>query len=135
MSLQSTKSKHIVEGEPFVVTYKIINNGDATATKIDIGDRYDPNRFELDFKPEHSHQGSDPVFVFAMSFSFELKENVNADGTVIFSVDELAPESSTQYNVTVAPKLHGMYESTRAKVRYNTGMHIDDVEDDVRCVL
>ena len=48
------------------------------------------------------------------------------------SIDELAPDSDTTYNVTVAPKLFGMYDSTRARVRYNTGMHIDDVEDDVR---
>jgi hypothetical protein len=124
--IQATKSAHIVEGEPFIVTYKIINNGDATATKIDVADRYDPNRLCCPVLPDY--------FLFLCVYSFELKENVNAEGTVMFSVDELPPDSTTTYNVTVAPKLHGMYESTRARVRYNTGMHIDDVEDDVRFV-
>lgn len=65
-------------------------------------------------------------------FSFEFKSNVNAEGAVMFSVDELAPGGVSEYNVSVSAKLHGLYESTRARVRYNTGMHIDDVEDDIR---
>lgn len=61
-----------------------------------------------------------------------MKDNVNADGSVLFSVDELAAGSQITRNVTVQPKLFGIYESTRARVRYTTGLHIEDVEDDVR---
>jgi hypothetical protein len=33
-----------VEGKDFSVSYLIVNNGDAIASKIDVIDRYDPNR-------------------------------------------------------------------------------------------
>jgi hypothetical protein len=64
--------------------------------------------------------------------SFELKNNVLPDGSVELSVEELEPGSEISYNVTVEPKLFGIYESTRARVRYNTGLHIEDLEDDTR---
>ena len=46
---QSTPTASIVEGKKFIVTYQVINNGDASASKIDIMDRYDPNRFAMFF--------------------------------------------------------------------------------------
>lgn len=43
-SLQSTNTAPVVEGKEFAVTYQIFNNGDGTASNIEINDRYDPNR-------------------------------------------------------------------------------------------
>jgi hypothetical protein len=37
------------------------------------------------------------------------------------------------FNVTVKPKLFGIYESTRARIKYNSGsIEIDGVDPDVR---
>ena len=92
----------------FLISYLLVNKGFATATQIEIKDRYDPN-------------------------SFETKSNIFENGTVLFTIDELAPGKSVTLNVTVAPKLFGMYESTRASIKYNAGtVIIDDVEDDIR---
>lgn len=64
--------------------------------------------------------------------SFELLENVNEDGGVLYSFDSIAPSSHVSFNVTVVPKLFGIYESTRARVRYSTGLQIEDLDDDER---
>jgi hypothetical protein len=34
----------LVEGKSFVVTYQLFNVGEAVANKIEVTDRYDPNR-------------------------------------------------------------------------------------------
>ena len=34
----------VVEGKSFVVTYQLYNIGDSSANKIEVTDRYDPNR-------------------------------------------------------------------------------------------
>ena len=42
------------------------------------------------------------------------------------NIEELAPGAQTTLNVTVIPKLYGVYESTRAKITYfNDGLTID----------
>lgn len=98
----------MVEGKDFFISYLIINKGYATATKIEIEDRYDPN-------------------------SFLTKSNINENGTVSFFVEELAPGKSILLNVTVVPKLYGVYESTRARIKYNAGtVLIEDADDDIR---
>lgn len=98
----------MVEGKDFFVSYLLVNKGYATATKIEIEDRYD-------------------------SKSFMTKSNINENGTVSFFVEELAPGKSVSLNVTVAPKLYGVYESTRARIKYNAGtVLIEDAEDDIR---
>jgi hypothetical protein len=35
----------VAEGKDFVISYQLINNGNGVATGIEIGDRYDPNRY------------------------------------------------------------------------------------------
>jgi hypothetical protein len=86
----------------------LVNKGFASATKIEIEDRYDPN-------------------------SFLTKSNINENGTVSFFVEELAPGKTLALNVTVAPKLYGLYESTRARIKYNAGtVIIEDAEEDIR---
>lgn len=90
------------------MSYLLVNKGSATASKIEVEDRYDPN-------------------------SFFTKSNINENGTVSFFVDELPAGKSLCLNVTVAPKLFGMYESTRARIKYNAGtVIIDDAEEDTR---
>jgi hypothetical protein len=42
--LKSTPSDIVVEGQDFLVSYQIINTGNAAATKIEVSDRYDPAR-------------------------------------------------------------------------------------------
>lgn len=57
---------------------------------------------------------------------------MNDDGFVRFSIEELVPGAEESFNVTVEPKLFGIYESTRARITYSTGMKIEDVDDDIR---
>lgn len=64
---KSTTSKFpLVVGSDFVVSYVVSNNGEAPATDLILSDRYDPS-------------------------SFELIENVSVNGSVSFTVKELAP--------------------------------------------
>lgn len=35
----------VVEGKDFVISYQLVNIGNTAATSIEIGDRYDPNRY------------------------------------------------------------------------------------------
>ena len=83
----------MVEGEEFIINYTLHNNGNAPARDIEITDRYDPT-------------------------SFNVIDQTRADSTVTFNVDELGPGDSKRIRVTLVPALYGMYESTRAKVRY-----------------
>jgi len=43
---QFTSNDAVVEGRDFVVSYQIVNTGNAAATKIEVSDRYDPARCE-----------------------------------------------------------------------------------------
>jgi len=60
----------VVEGKDFVVNYQIINNGNGIASNIEITDKYDPN-------------------------SFETISNIDTDGQVLYSLDELIDPSVT----------------------------------------
>lgn len=44
MYLQFTETNPVVEGQDFVVTYQIFNTGDATASDIEVVDKYDALR-------------------------------------------------------------------------------------------
>mmetsp|Transcript_9210 Transcript_9210/g.15294 ORF Transcript_9210/g.15294 Transcript_9210/m.15294 type:complete len:202 (+) Transcript_9210:67-672(+) len=103
-----TDSDPVVEGMDFFVNYQIINTGNAAASNIEVSDRYDPN-------------------------SFETKNNINEEGNVAFELEELAPGGQAVFNVTVRPKLFGIYESTRAKIKYGSGaVEMEGVEPDFR---
>lgn len=73
------------------------------------------------------------VFCFLL-VSFETVTNVDAEGVVSLELDELAPGSSTSFNVTVRPKLYGVYESTRARIKYNNGLLLtqEELEPEVK---
>ena len=64
---KSTVSRFpLIIGSDLIIKYVVSNNGDAPATSLVMTDRYDPA-------------------------SFELIENVNVNGSVSFSLEELAP--------------------------------------------
>ena len=86
----------VVANSNFVISYMIVNNGDAKAKDIEIVDKYDSNLFT----------GLD---------------NVDESGNVKFAVEELDVNEQVTFNVTVVPKVHGIYESTRARVKYVSG--------------
>ena len=88
-------------------------------------------------------------------FSFETITNVNAEGIVSHELEELAAGKISfqsilravqqltlcflfilgaqySFNVTVKPKLFGIYESTRARIKYATGVEIEDVEPEYK---
>ena len=56
----------LIVGSDLIIKYVVSNNGEAPATSLVMTDRYDPA-------------------------SFALIENVNVNGSVLFSLDELAP--------------------------------------------
>jgi hypothetical protein len=86
----------VVVGGDFVIDYLVLNNGDAKAKDIQIADRYDPSLFTG-------------------------LANIDENGEVNFSLDELDVNEKISFNATVSPKVHGIYESTRARVKYNSG--------------
>jgi hypothetical protein len=92
---KSHESPVVVYGD-FTIKYLVINNGDAKAKDVRVDDKYDPNLF-------------DGV------------KNVDADGAVTFEVAELDVGDQIEHSVTVSPKIHGIYESTRARVKYSSG--------------
>ena len=68
-----------------------------------------------------------------MYISFDSTDGQLTDtGAFAFKYDELSPGGNIAFNITVQPKLSGLYESTRARVRYTTGIAYEDSEDDVR---
>ncbi len=89
---------------PFVLEYRIINRGDASASEIELMDKFNKDRFIV--------EGAE-------------------DGTVKVQVDDLSPNSEYKFNVTVTPKMPFNYESSRARIRYNSGME-DSEEPDIR---
>lgn len=87
------------------MTYQLINTGNTLASSIDIADNYD-------------------------LASFDMVDNVDAEGFVSQRYEELAPSAQVSFNVTVRPKLFGVYESTRARIRYlNAATSGDGMED------
>ena len=86
----------VVVGGDFVINYLVINNGDAKAKDIQISDKYDPSLFTG-------------------------LANIDENGEVTFNLDELDVNEKISFNATVSPKLHGIYESTRARVKYSSG--------------
>jgi hypothetical protein len=70
-----------------------MNDVNSAASQVEVTDRYDPD-------------------------SFEVLGDASDDGSVAFEVGNLAPGAQYRHNVTVVPKLSGMYESTRARFRY-----------------
>ena len=83
---KSTSSKFpLIVGSDFVVNYVVSNNGEAPATTLVLSDRYDPS-------------------------SFELIENVAMNGTVSFSIKELAPGALVSVSLTTCfYHLHGTF--------------------------
>lgn len=59
-------------------------------------------------------------------------DNLDAEGIVSTEYAELAPGAQVSFNVTVRPKLFGVYESTRARLKYAFGVPMDDVEPETR---
>lgn len=105
---KSSDTNPVIEGENFVIVYHLTNQGNAPASKIEIGDRYDPN-------------------------SFASVENVSEEGQVFFEVEELAAGAKVSFNTTVMPILFGVYESTRARIKYESGtVEMDGLEPDYR---
>ena len=60
-------------------------------------------------------------------------ENANEDGSVSYQIEEVQPGGQMTFNVTVRPKLYGIYESTRARIKYNSGLpSFDSDDEDIR---
>jgi len=65
--------------------------------------------------------------------SFEFISNIKEGGHVSFALEELSPGAQKTFNVTLQPKLSGVYEAYRAKIKYSPGAaSIDDEEDEIR---
>lgn len=59
--------------------------------------------------------------------------NANEDGSVSYQLEEIQPGGQITFNVTVRPKLYGIYESTRARIKYNSGLpSFDSDDEDIR---
>ena len=68
-----------------------------------------------------------------LHISFDSTDGQLTDtGAFAFKYEELSPGGNIAFNITVQPKLSGLYESTRARIRYTTGIAYEDSEDDVR---
>ena len=61
--------------------------------------------------------------------------NAESDGSVAVQIEEVPPGGQSTFNVTVSPKLYGIYESTRARIKYNAATALDDSQDFVRTGL
>ncbi len=63
--------------------------------------------------------------------SFERVDGIlNENGAFSVAYDELEPNEKVSFNITVRPKLTGTYESTRARVKYSSGVSYSDEPDD-----
>ncbi len=67
-------------------------------------------------------------FIFILSLSFDMTGE-HADGIFTLTIGTLAAGQRTTLNVTITPKLHGIYDSTRARVRYTNDAEGHDEED------
>lgn len=82
--LQYTETNPVVEGQDFVVTYQIFNVGDNTANSIEVLDKYDSLRFVRTLVTL--------VGLISVPFcSFVSSHNINEEGNIEFTLDELAP--------------------------------------------
>jgi hypothetical protein len=73
-------------------------------------------------------------YVFSVSYStrsFEIKGESSEDGSISLTLPDIAPGGSGSVNVTVAPKHYGIYESTRARLRYYSVESEVDEETDL----
>ncbi len=96
----------LIVNQDFVVTYTVYNGGETDASLISITDSYHPE-------------------------SFVAGEGVSADGIVAKNLEKLASGETVKFNITVFPKITGMYESTRAKIKYNpSAVVMEDVAPD-----
>ena len=73
------------------------------------------------------------IIFFSINISsFEIITGAKEDGSMSFSIEEVPPGGQVTLNVTVIPKLYGMYESTRARIKYMGGtppdVDIDSLE-------
>lgn len=85
---QSTSTDPIVEGADFTVTYKLYNTGEATATNIEVIDKYDTIRYISHF---HNIFASMTLTLSNLRYSFEGVNNVDEEGSVHFEFDAIAP--------------------------------------------
>jgi hypothetical protein len=69
-------------------------------------------------------------FIFDLWISFEIKELSNEEGTITLNVEGIAPGEHQTVNVTVVAKLYGMYDSTRASVRYTSVSSDEDADSE-----
>jgi hypothetical protein len=83
-----------------------------------LSDKYDPKRFPL----------LSPSLIDLSSFI--IKEVDNDEGVVTFNIDEVGPGEHKTVNITIIAKLYGMYESTRAVVRYTSPSEEADSSED-----
>jgi hypothetical protein len=81
-----------------------------TAHDVQISDRYDISSFDI--------------------VNFE-----NDEGTISVYIEEIAPGGSSSFNISVVPKLFGIYESTRARMRYVSGEVDSESEDDLESAI
>ena len=89
-----------------VISYNIINTGDGPAYNIEIIDSYQSSSFEVSsVKPEGD--------------------------LIVLNIDEIAPQDSKSINVTVIPRVPGMYHPDKARIKYSGGADIVlETEDD-----
>lgn len=103
-----TETDPVVQGKSLIITYKVMNTGDATARDIKITEKYDKN-------------------------SFDFIKDVNEDGQVLFTLEELAPGTEMTFNIEIIPKVKGRYGyeiPERAKMTYFANpFTVDDDED------
>lgn len=98
----------LIVNHDFVITYMAYNGGETDVSLIQITDTYHPE-------------------------SFVSGEGVSADGKVVKNWEKLGAGESFRFNITVVPKITGMYESTRAKIKYNpSAVVMEDVAPDFR---
>ena len=91
-----------------VITYSAYNGGETDASLLSITDNYHPE-------------------------SFVLVDGVGNDGKMVKTFRELAAGETVSFNITVAPKITGLYESTRAKLQYNpSAVVMEDVATEYR---
>ena len=91
-----------------VITYSAYNGGETDASLLSITDSYHPE-------------------------SFVLVDGVGNDGKMVKTFRELAAGETVSFNITVAPKITGLYESTRAKLQYNpSAVVMEDVATEYR---
>eukprot|EP01031_Cornospumella_fuschlensis_P037610 gene37611-45687_t len=100
-----TPTNPVVILRDFTISYELVNVGNSAATALEIADNYDVN-------------------------SFDMISNVDAEGFVSQRFDELQPNGHIVFNVTVRPKLSGMYESTRGRLKYVNPLEESEGEAD-----